>query len=362
MFEQYDPREGKRLQLLDEQGKLTAAAKKFPLMSDEAILEGYHYLIKTREADEWAVSLQRQGRMPTYAPNKGQEANTVGSLMALRQDDWFVPTFRELGGWLVRGVPLRQIYLYFYGNEEGSRLEIGKYHALPVSIPIASQMLHAVGLAYAERYQKNDRVVISFVGDGGTSEGEFHEALNFAGVWNTGNVFYVQNNQFAISVRRKIQTRSATIAEKAFGYGFEGVQIDGNDLLAVYAATTLAAENGRSGKGPTLIEGYTYRLGAHTTADDPTRYREDSEVTEWLAKDPILRVEKYLLNKKLITDTEIETLKKEAKAFAVSEFEAVEKSQDHSLEDTYRYTFKTMPLILKEQMEKQAAFAKGGAK
>ena len=358
IFEALDPRKGKQLQLLNEKGKLSKDADKYPLMSNDVALKALDILITARAADDWSVSLQRQGRMPTYPPNKGQEANTIGSLLALNNDDWFVPAFRELGGVLTRGIPLKNWYMYYYGNEEGNRLEIEKYHTLPQCVPIASQYLHSVGLAYAEKFKGSKRLAIAFVGDGGTSEGDFHEALNFAGVWNTANIFYIQNNQFAISVRREFQTASKTLAEKAFAYNIEGVQIDGNDMFAVYAATKMAADKARSGNGPTLIEGVTYRLGAHTTADDPTRYRQDDEVEKYLQFDPLIRLEKYLIDNKSIDENEIEKKKKEAKDYVTEEFKVVEDMKDHTLEDTYIYMYKEMPEILKMQMKSQMEFIK----
>ena len=183
--------------------------------------------------------------MPTYPPNKGQEANGVGALLALRDDDWFIPAFRELGAWLTRGVPLRQLYQYWYGNEQGNHLPTEAWHTLPVSVPVGSQPLHAVGLAYAEKLARSDRLAITFMGEGATSAGAVHEAFNLAGVWGVGVIFYVQNNHWAISLPTQEQTASTTVAEKAFAYGFEGVQVDGNDLLAVHAAVSMAAETAR---------------------------------------------------------------------------------------------------------------------
>ena len=306
MFEKYDPRKNKMIRVLEEKGELTSQAKSFNLMNDSEVISAYKYLLKTRAADNWAVSLQRQGRMPTYPPNKGQEANSIASLMALNKDDWFVQSFRELGGTIVRDIPLYQTYLYYYGNEMGSNLPSANYYTLPVSVPIASQFPHAIGLAYAEKIKKTGRIAIVFVGDGGTSQGDFHEAMNFAGIMELPVIFYVQNNHFAISMARRHQTASETIAEKAFSYGFEGVQVDGNDILAVHAVTKMAAENARKHNKPTLIEGFSYRLGAHTTADDPTRYRDDQEVEQWIKKDPILRTEAYVLKNKLMTQKEID--------------------------------------------------------
>ncbi len=353
MFEKYDPRQGKMLTLLNEKGLLEKNTGHLPLMDDQTALQAYDAMVQTREADLWAVSLNRQGRMPTYPPVLGQEANSIGTALAVHDDDWYVQAFREMGGLIIRKVPLARQYLFWLGNEKASSLKIDDYHILPVSVPIASQYPHAVGLAFAEKVKKTGRIAIAFVGDGGTSEGDFHEALNFAAVWKAPVIFYIQNNQWAISVPRSKQTASLTLAEKAFGYGFEGVQVDGNDVFAVYAATKMAAEKARKGDGPTLIEGYTYRMGAHTTADDPSRYREETEVKEWEAKDPLARLEKYLLDKSLIKKDEIEKLKKSAKKQAQEAFREAEAFKEPEMEDVFKYTFAEMPAILKDQMERR---------
>ncbi len=353
MFEAFDPREGKRVSLLDPAGRLARDTHAFPLLSDREALHAHRIMVLSREADEWAVSLNRQGRMPTYAPNKGMEANSVGALLAMRPDDWFVPYYREHAGMLLRGVPLASIFLYWLGNEAGSCLPPGSFHMLPISVPIGSQVLHAVGLAYAERYRRSDRIAITFVGEGGTSEGDFHEACNLAGVWKAGVIFYVENNQWAISTPREKQTAAGTIAEKAFAYGFEGVQVDGNDVFAVYAAVRMAAARAREGGGPTLIEGYSYRLGAHTTSDDPSRYRSNEEVQEWLPLDPIARLERHLLCRKLTTEEELAAVARECQAEVRRAFEEAERQEDPSLEDGYVHLFQTMPPVLAAQMERR---------
>jgi len=350
MFENYDPRQGKRLQIMNDAGDIDSSVTGVPIMNDSDILIAYQYILKARVADEWSVSLNRQGRLPTYPPGTGQEANSVGSLMALNKDDWFVPAFRELGGMLYRGIPLHKVYQIWLGNEKGSHFDIEKYHTFPISVPIASQCLHAVGAAYANLYLNNHKTTICFVGDGGTSEGDFLEALNFAGVWNVPAIFYIQNNQWAISVPRKIQTKSVTLAEKAFAFGLEGVQVDGNDVLSVFAATKMAKEKALQNQGPTLIEGYTYRLGAHTTADDPTIYRKPEEVEDWLPKDPIIRLEKYLLKKNLIDEKTITNLKDEYKKEIMKEFEIAENTAPHTVEEIFAWQYKQMPDDMKEQM------------
>ncbi|MBN2695204.1 thiamine pyrophosphate-dependent dehydrogenase E1 component subunit alpha [bacterium] len=352
MFEKFDPREGKKLEIMNENGEITPI-NEIPLMNDSQILEGYLVMLKTRVADEWAISLQRQGRMPTFPPTKGQEAIPLGALMALNQDDWFVIAYRELSGWLYRGIPLRNWYGYYYGNEKYAHLPTNKYHTFPPSVPIASQLLHTSGLAYAEKFKKTGRLAIGFVGDGGTSEGDFHEALNFAAVWKAGAIFIIQNNHYAISCPREKQTITPTLAEKGFAYGIPSIQVDGNDILSVYGAVKMAAERGRNGLGPTLIEAVTYRLGPHTTADDPTLYRSEEEVELWKPKDPLIRTEKYLLSKELLTSEKIEALKEEFLAFAKEEFQSVETSEDPTIEETYNYHYKELPEIMKEQLKER---------
>jgi pyruvate dehydrogenase E1 component alpha subunit len=355
MFESYDPREGRVLSLLDETGKLAAASERtgLPLLRDEQALSAWRTMVLSRQADEWAVSLNRQGRMPTYVLNKGQEANSIGALMAVRPDDWFVPAFRELGGMLVRGLGLKQYYLYWYGNEWANHMPADQFHMTPISVPVGSQMLHAVGLSWAERYRGTDRIAITFMGEGASSEGDFHEACNLAGVWKAGVIIYAQNNHWSISLPWSKQSASKTLAEKAFAYGFEGVRVDGNDLFAVYAAVSMAAQRAREGGGPTLIEGLTYRLGAHTTSDDPTRYRTDAEVKEWEVRDPLVRLERYLKKKKLITDEEAAKEREKALACAQASFDEVEQGDDEELEDTIQYLYAEAPPILAGQLARR---------
>jgi len=255
MVEWVKPKSGSMLHILNVDGSIEDLPDTFPMMSDEEFMRAYGFMVRARVADEWAISLNRQGRMPTYVPSIGQEANSVGAILALRKDDWFVQSYRELGGLLARGIPLSKVYQYWYGNELGSSYDAREYYTLPISVPVSSQTLHAVGIAYAEKFLKNDRVVITYVGDGGTSEGDFHEAMNFAGNRNASVIFYVQNNQYAISMPRSHQTASKTLADKATAYGFEGLQVDGNDVTAVYAAVTYAAEKAENVAGQRLLKG-----------------------------------------------------------------------------------------------------------
>ncbi len=253
-----------------------------------------------RRLDERMVRLQRQGRIGTFAPIKGQEAAQIGSVATLTPRDWMVPSFRETASMLWRGWPIEKMLLFFAGCLEGGQ-PAPTQRDLPITIPVATQLPHAVGLAYAAQYKDDDAVVMAYFGDGATSEGDFHEAANFAGVWHVPVVFVCQNNQWAISVPLKKQTNSRTLAQKALAYGFPGIQVDGNDLLAVYAAAREAVARARAGEGPTLIECVTYRLGVHTTADDPTKYRSEDEVKAWEKKDPLTRLVPYLERKGVAT-------------------------------------------------------------
>lgn len=353
-FESFDPLKKERLQIMDETGKIVKPDL-MPEIDDDQLLEMYKTMLFSRVVDIKTLQYQRQGRMLTYAPNLGQEATQVGTIAATEKTDWMASAFRELGCWLYRGAPLEKILLYWYGNEWGMNMP-EHVRILPVNVPIASQMQHAAGLAYAAKYRGESDIAISYVGDGGTSQGDFHESLNFAATMNTPNVFIVQNNQYAISTRRAVQTHSATIAQKAIAYDMPGIQVDGNDIFAVYAATKEAVDRARNGEGPSLIECYTYRLGAHTTADDPTKYRDDAEVKEWEAKDPIDRLRKYLIKKKLWSDEQDEAQKAEFEETVKTTFERVEKSEPVPLEDVFDYHYAQRTPELERQYQARKAY------
>jgi pyruvate dehydrogenase E1 component alpha subunit len=287
------------LSILDSDGNLDTALE--PKLADTDLRSLYRSMLLARRLDERMVRLQRQGRIGTFAPTKGQEAAQMGSVFTLRPTDWMVPSFRETAAMVWRGWPIEKLLLFFAGHLEGGQ-PAPEQRDLPITIPVATQLPHAVGLAYAAQYRGDDVVVMAYFGDGATSEGDFHEALNFAGVWHVPVVFVCQNNQWAISVPLKKQTHSRTIAQKALAYGLPGIQVDGNDVLAVYAAAREAVERARAGDGPTLIECVTYRLGVHTTADDPTKYRSEAEVAMWEQKDPLTRFRAYLEKRNLLEE------------------------------------------------------------
>ncbi|MFC2114616.1 thiamine pyrophosphate-dependent enzyme, partial [Bacteroidota bacterium] len=297
------------------------------------------------------------GRMFTYPPNYGQEAVSQALSMVWRKDDWMVPAFRELGAWLAKGVSMTEVFLYYMGYEEGTVFKNAE-NMLPIAVPIASQLLHAAGVGYAVKYRKEDKVVYGIVGDGGTSHGDFHEAMNFAKVWEVPVVYIIQNNQYAISVPLKNQTKSENLAIKAIAYGMPSLLVDGNDLFAMYQALNYATDHARSGKGPVLIEALTYRKGAHTTSDDPTKYRTKDEEDFWFKTDPIDRIKSYLKAKKLISGKEEEKLIEEYKKEVERQFTEAENHPPYPLEDAFKYMYVDMPDDLKNQMVEHENFLK----
>lgn len=348
LFKKFDPLKKKMFQILDSEGNVVDKNLE-PKLSDELLLDMYRTMVLGRIADVRALQFQRQGRMLTYAPNHGQEAAQIGPMAALEKTDWLSPSFRELNAMIYHGVTLEQAYLYWYGNEMGSRFNDG-VNVLPVNITIGAQINHAAGLAYASQVLNKNQVAIAFIGDGGTSHGEFHEGLNFAAVYNSPMIVVIQNNQWAISTPRKKATRSETLAQKAIAYGIPGIMVDGNDVLAMYVATQYAAKRARSNNGPSLIEAITYRMGPHTTSDDPTIYRSDEEVKEWAKKDPIDRLRKYLINKGIWDDKKEEKLQEEMNKYVLDTFKKVEESGLVPLEDIFIHMYDRLTPNLEEQI------------
>lgn len=249
----------------------------------------YADMVEARVFDDKSIAMQRQGRLATYAPFRGQEAAQIGAAAALRDDDWVVATYRDAALNWRAGYPWELLVLGRTGDERGGRVPDG-VNILPPSITVGGHMIHAVGLAWAESLSRSDRIALTSFGDGATSEGDFHEAMNFAAVFNTPTVFFCQNNGYAISNPTSMQTRSQSMEIKAAAYGMPGIRVDGNDVVAVLVAVKEAASLARAGEGPSFVEAVTYRIGPHTTADDPDRYRSEAERSEWEQRDPIERV------------------------------------------------------------------------
>jgi pyruvate dehydrogenase E1 component alpha subunit len=334
-------------QILKEDGSITG---QMPKLSDKQILQMYRWMVLARVFDARCIKLQRQGRMGTYASVLGQEADQVGSASALIDGDWLVPTFRENASCMVRGMKMKSLLQYWGGDERGHADKDAK-NVLPISIPISTQDVHAVGIAMAMQYKKEKKAVLCHMGDGGTSEGDFHEALNFAGVFQAPVVFLATNNQWAISVPRTKQTHSETLAQKALAYGFTGVVVDGNDIFAIYKVVFDALEKARKGGGPTLIECITYRMGDHTTADDQKRYRSPKEVKKWEKKDPIARLKTYMEKKKLWDLTKERKLQDECVALVAAAVKAYEEEALPNPKDMFTHTFATLNEQLKEQQQ-----------
>ena len=345
-----------RLEILDPMGRVDGDL--LPDLDDEKVLELYRNMVTMRAFDDKALKLQRQGRMGTWPPIKGQEAIQASTAMAMAEADWLIPSFREQGVMLMRGVPGHLIYAYWVGDERGSCFPEG-VRCFPIAVPVGSQWQHGAGVGLSLKLRGERAAAVVFGGDGSTSEGDFHEGLNAAGVFKTNTVFMIQNNQWAISVPLAKQTASETLAQKAHAYGVPGIQVDGNDVFAVYVAVTEALERARSGEGPTLIEAVTYRLGDHTTADDASRYRSEDEVAEWWKKDPILRLRRYLEAKKLWDEKKEELLDEEVHNFVDTQVNALESLEPQPLESIFEYMYADMPPHLAEQLASLKAEVEG---
>lgn len=310
----------------------------------------YRALVRTRAFDEKAGALQRTGRLGTYGWSLGVEAVFVGAASAMRKDDVLVPSFREHGAYLWRGADPKELFLYWGGDERGNSFANDPVD-FPYSVPVASHTAHATGAALAFKLRKEPRVAVAVFGDGGTSKGDFYESINFAGVWKLPVVFLVNNNQWAISVPRKRQTASETLAQKAIAAGVPGEIVDGNDVTAVHDVCAKALERARSGRGATLIEAFTYRLSDHTTADDAKRYRSDDEVKPHWDEEPVKRLRLYLTSIGKWTKEDEEHLLRETKAEMDTAADAYLATPAQPVSTMFDYTYATLPADLLRQKE-----------
>ncbi len=340
------------MSILDEDAVVDKALE--PKIAEEELKNIYRYMLLARRTDERMLMMQRQGRLGTFPQSSGHEAISMGSCIHLKKSDWHVPAYRELAGLLYRGWSIDSTLLYWNGYEEGARPPEG-VNDLPVCVPIASQLLHAAGIGMGMNLRGEKGVVMTYFGDGASSEGDTHEAMNFAAVYQAPVVFMCLNNQYAISVPLSKQMRNATLAQRAIAYGMPGIRVDGNDVLAVYVAAKEAVERARAGEGPTLIEGLTYRFTPHTTADDPKRYRSEEECNLWTKREPLNRFKKYLLNKGVYTEAQLTDLEEELDAeikAAIARTEAAAVSEELSNPlAMFDYLYADMPPYLNEQRE-----------
>ncbi|MBI5469270.1 MAG: pyruvate dehydrogenase (acetyl-transferring) E1 component subunit alpha [Deltaproteobacteria bacterium] len=336
------------LQIINEQGVFDSAL--LPPFKDPDFKKIFETMVLVRTFNQRALSLQREGRIGTYASILGQEASQIGSALALEDGDWIFPSFRESGVFISRGYPMWMLYRYWMGDERGMKAPEGM-NIFPMSVPVGTHLPHATGAAFAMKHRGDKKVAAVYFGDGGSSRGDFHEALNLAGVFKAPVIFLLQNNQWAISVPRARQSAAKTLAQRAFGYGVPGIQVDGNDLMAVYSATKEAVDRARRGDGPTLIECYTYRLDDHTTSDDASRYRNKEDVEEWRKKEPMIRFRLFLEKKGLWTKEYEEDVLRKALEAVDREIEAAEKYPAPDPADIIRYTNSELTQTQKRELE-----------
>jgi pyruvate dehydrogenase E1 component alpha subunit len=319
-----------------------------PELSDDQLKEIMYRMVFTRTWDDRAVNLGRQGRLGFYAPVSGQEATMVGSEFALEKDDFICPGYRDMPQIVWHGLPLYQAFLYSRGHQHGGQIPEGVNVLMP-QIIIGAQILHAMGIAMGYKLKKQKQVVITYTGDGGSSEGDFYEGLNYAGVYKLPVIFFVQNNGYAITTPFSKQTAALSIAHKAVAAGIKGVKVDGMDVLAVIKAVQDAAERGRNGEGATLIEAVTYRFRPHSLSDDATKYRTKEEEGEWNEKDPIARLAKYLEAKGLWTEEDTARVKEEAKAKVNEQIKKAEQTEKMTVPGLIDSMFEQTPKHLEEQ-------------
>ena len=339
----------KYLQIMDEEGRLNEelAADVRDVLTDERLVEMYRDMLVARELDEAAFKLQRSGRMGTYPQNKGQEAVAFGAAASLKKTDHIVPAYRENAALFQHGLPMHYVLLHWMGDERGNQIDPAKYHVSPICVEIGAQCLHAAGWAWAFKLQNKregtDKVAMVFFGDGATSEGDFHEGMNFASVLKAPAVFMCQNNGWAISVPTTKQSASQTFAQKALAYGMPTIQVDGNDVFAVYKACRDMVEHARAGKGPGFVEALTYRLADHTTADDASRYRPAEELERGRRQDPFVRIRKYLEDEGLWDDAKQAEAQERAKKIVREVIHTATSIEKPSPTDMFDHAFAELP-------------------
>lgn len=344
----YNVQKGETFSIVSQDG---TANDLDPGLHKDILLKIYRLIVQARSFDEKAMKLQRAGRMGTYPPLIGQEAVQIGSALALGDKDWMVPSYREQGSMMAIGVSMKLLYMVWMGNEYGNAMP-KEIRCLPVAIPVGSQALHATGFAWAAKLKKEPASVLCYFGDGATSRGDFHEALNFAGVYQVPAVFLCSNNQFAISTRMAQQTHAETLAQKGLAYGIPSYRLDGMDVLASYVLTRELLENARNGQGPAFVEALCYRYGPHTTSDNPDLYRTPEEVEKAKREsDPVVRFRNYLRRKDLWGEDDEKHLVEEIDALVDKAAKDAEQAPVPPLDALFKNVFETMPQYLKEELE-----------
>jgi 2-oxoisovalerate dehydrogenase E1 component alpha subunit len=344
---------GTPLRLLDADGRAVPSAD-LDMPGDEVLLALHRKMVLARRFDSQATALTRQGRLAVYPSARGQEASEVGAVLALRPQDWLFPTYRDSMAVACRGVDPVEVLTLLRGDWHCG-YDPYEYRVAPQCTPLATNTLHAVGLAHAAKLKGEDTVALVMLGDGATSEGDTHAALNFAAVWQSPVVFFVQNNGYAISVPLSKQSAAPSLAHKGIGYGVPAMLIDGNDAAAVYAAVQRAVASAAQSDGPTLIEALTYRIEAHTNADDATRYRRQDEVEGWLARDPVTRIRQHLLARGLLDETAVAALDAEAEAAAAALRKRVNTDTVHDPADLFRHVYAEQTPALRRQQQELSA-------
>ena len=366
-----DPREllprDEPVQLIDETG-VARVDDDYPMPPDDVLDRAYRGLVEGRRINDQANALVRQGRLAVYPSSHGQEACQIAASLVLGDEDWLFPTYRDSVSVIARGVSPADAMVLLKGDWH-SGYDPRVHRVAPQTTPLATQLLHAAGFAQAAKHRGEDTVVLAMCGDGSTSEGDFHEALNFAAVFHLPVVFFVQNNEFAISVPLSRQTAAPSLAHKAIGYGMPGRRVDGNDVAALLAVLGVAVDQARAGGGPTLVEAHTYRMQAHTNADDDTRYRERAEVQAWAQKDPLTRLRTHLTSRGLLDEAREQQLAEGAETIAAALREALNTDADLDPEDLFRFVRSTRSPQLQEQwqqlrdeLERSGSISEGGTR
>lgn len=358
--EQYMLPARQQIRLLDPEGNLipeeqqgTGPGHEYPIPEDDVLLKAYEALVAGRRVNDQNYALVRQGRLAVYPSSHGQEACQVGAALCLGEDDWLFPTYRDTVAAITRGVDPLDVMVSFRGDWHCG-YNPHQYKVAPQSTPLTTQLLHAVGVAHAAKLRGEDTVVVAMCGDGATSEGDFHEALNFAAVFEVPVVFFVQNNGYAISVPLSSQTAAPSLAHKAIGYGMAGEQVDGNDMVAVLATLRRAVHLARENSMPLLLEAITYRMQAHTNADDDSRYRDTDEVEHWKRADPLQRMRKYLKTKGALDDAAEARISEAAEAVAASLRQAMTAEPAENPLEMFEHVYSAPTAQLREQREQLA--------